>query len=138
MGEWWRESGRLLIYISRKGNKVINCIQNGNMTVISLKSGEELNNHFTSIAKNIKSTGPSILVSQPNSKNISECFEWNNCSLRQLIIFNWFFLYKSHNIPQITSYPTFQKRWPHAMQQLSTNLTSFPNLNEIIERLMLD
>ena len=123
---WMVEGIREIINISRKGNKVINCIQNGNMTVNSPKEiGEELNNHFTSIAKNIRSTGPSILVSQPNPKNISECLEWNNCSLSQLIIFNWYFLYKSQDIPQITSYPTYQKRWPHPKQQLSTNLTPF-------------
>ena len=47
---------REIINMSKKGNKVINCIQNGNnMTVNSPKEiAEELNNHFTSVAKNIE------------------------------------------------------------------------------------
>ena len=50
------EGIREIINMSKKGNKVINCIQNGNnMTVNSPKEiEEELNNHFTSIAKNIE------------------------------------------------------------------------------------
>ena len=50
------EQIREIINISTKGNKVINCIQNGNnMTVNSPKEiAEELNNYFTSIAKNIE------------------------------------------------------------------------------------
>ena len=45
-----------IINISKKGNKVINYIQNGNnMTVESPKEiVEEFNNHFTSIGKNIE------------------------------------------------------------------------------------
>ena len=44
------------IFKKKKGNKVINCIQNGNnMTVNSPKEiAEELNNHFTSVVKNIE------------------------------------------------------------------------------------
>ena len=51
----WEEI-REIIKISKKGGKVINCIQNGNnMTVNSPKEiAEEFNNHFTSIARNIK------------------------------------------------------------------------------------
>ena len=47
-----------IINISKRGNKVINYIQNGNnMTVKSPKEiAEEFNNHFTSIAKNIEKT----------------------------------------------------------------------------------
>ena len=50
------EQIREIINISTKGNKVINCFQNGNnMTVNSPKEiAEELNNYFTSIAKNIE------------------------------------------------------------------------------------
>ena len=45
-----------IINISKKGNKVINCIQNVNdMTINSPKEiVEEFNKHFTSIAKNIE------------------------------------------------------------------------------------
>ena len=45
-----------IINISKRWNKVINYIQNGNnMTVKSPKEiAEEFNNHFTSIAKNIE------------------------------------------------------------------------------------
>ena len=47
---------REIINISKKGSKVINCIQNGNnMTVSSPKDiAKEFNNHFTSIAKNME------------------------------------------------------------------------------------
>ena len=50
------EGIREIINISKKGNKVINCIQNGNnMTVNSPKEiAEELNNHFTSITSKVK------------------------------------------------------------------------------------
>ena len=50
------EGIREIINISKKGNKVINCIQNGNnITVNSSKEiAEELNNHLTSITKNIE------------------------------------------------------------------------------------
>ena len=47
---------REVINISKKGNKVINCIQNvNNMTLNSPKAiAEEFNKHFTSIARNIE------------------------------------------------------------------------------------
>ena len=47
---------REIINISKKENKVINCIQNvTNMTINSPKEiAEEFNKHFTSIAKNIE------------------------------------------------------------------------------------
>ena len=47
---------REIINISKKGNKVINCIQNvNNITINSAKEiAEEFNKHFTSIAKNIE------------------------------------------------------------------------------------
>ena len=50
------EGIREITNISKKGNKVIICIQNGNnMTVNSSKEiAEELDNHFTSITKNIE------------------------------------------------------------------------------------
>ena len=41
-----------IINISKKDNKVINCIQNGNN--MTANSSKEINNHFTSAAKNIK------------------------------------------------------------------------------------
>ena len=49
---WMVEGIREIINISRKGNKVINCIQNGNMTVNSPKEiGEEIIIFFVQISR---------------------------------------------------------------------------------------
>ena len=48
------EGIREIINRSKKLSKVINCIQNGNDMTANSPKAEELNNHFTSIAKNIE------------------------------------------------------------------------------------